>query len=352
MPLETPGESSETTDWLSRQLGRLVDHEADRSPQGSEGFMSKKEARLEILTRISRAQQALSDTQAALGTQRWRHAKLLGKLSGSQLELEAKKRQLDYLIEHPDDFRVRDEREGSGIVHVVSMPDPWSEDLLSQREAFLGSEKARMHEEFFAFQRTLQEDSCVRLEERVLREHAQKGRREAAYNKLRNLEISKSEPLEQFLQLRFRLCELSKRKEASEKVIREETASLSSQIHELADRARQAAEQQVNLRVKAESSISDAFALEEGRLLEKIQLIERKIAQLTQSSSESAKLLTKERNKFCEQFKAAEIKRRGNSDFERVREEISSIKNSVKRLEDITNALRAKAREDDRLARE
>ena len=323
-------------DWLSRQLGRLVEHDAGRVPHNPAEYLEKQDRRMKLLSRICVAQEALSNTQATLAAQRWRHTELLSRLGRARFELEARRKQFITMVDHPDEVKIRPD--------MVIMPDPWDSELISARTAFLQEDEQQLLSELLAFKQTLEEDSTVRFEERTLRERADAHRRNAQRARLRQIETGKTAPLEAYCSLRYRKTELQKLTQVSEASLKSMTANGLAKMHHLSDFLRQKHHQRE--KKTSQKKVDDAFALEEARLQEKSEILERRIAILKGHTKQIADELLRQREKHAAEEAEAVALKNGDEKVKKCKSDIKGISSKVREVERTLDVVRARVKEE------
>jgi hypothetical protein len=336
------GNVEQTVEWLSRQMHRLCLFEPDGSPHDPRDIIAKRKRRLDILKNIIRIQESISDTQTALACQRLRQTQLLSQLGRSRIDLELKKSQLNILFEKPDDFKVKEQKEGDHIVRVVTMQDPLRMERISEWNTFLAKETVQVSDELKAVKRMLAEDDAVRREEITLRDSQPQKLPFKAGNELKAC-------VDRYLSLRYRLKELGRRKQASEGMVRLATAEASAKIHEISDRARITEEQTTKQVTRIETRMIDSLRMGEARMFSKADTIESALAQAKQEAAESRGKLVAEVEYQKRRWHHGEEARAADDHTRQVKTDIALVKVAVRRLEDTAALLKGRAR-DERLA--
>ena len=336
------GNVEQTVEWLSRQLHRLTLFEADTKPFDPSVYLDKRQKRLEILQNIIRTQEAISDTQAALACQRLRQTQLLSQLGRSKIDLELKRRQLSLLFDHPTDYKVKEQKEGDHIIRVVTMQDPLHVDHINEWNEFLVKESRQVQDELEAVKRMLAEDDAVRREEVTLRDSTSQKLPFKASNEVKAA-------VDRYLSLRYRHKELTRKRTASEGMVRVALAEAASKIHEAADRARINDEQQTKQGSRAENKMIDALRLGEARLFTKADSIESALVAAKRDAAEAKGKLIAELEYQRRRWEQAEEAKATDDQTRKLKDDLNLVKVAVRRLEDTAALLKGRAR-DERLA--
>ena len=336
------GNVEQTVEWLSRQLHRLTLFEAGAQPFDPAQYLDKRQKRLDILQNIIRTQEAISDAQAALACQRLRQTQLLSQLGRSKIDLSLKRRQLSMLFDHPNDYKVKEQREGDQIIRVVTMQDPLHMDHINEWNEFLIKESNQVEHELAAVKRMLAEDDAVRREEIALRDSTIQQLPFKASNEVKAA-------VDRYLSLRYRRKELSRRRSASEGMVRVALAEASAKIHETADRARINDEQVTRQGSRAENKMIDALRLAEARLFTKADSIESALVTAKRDAAEARGKLIAELEYQKRRWEQAEESQATDDHTRKLKDEINLVKVAVRRLEDTAALLKGRAR-DERLA--